>query len=128
MLSRPTAMPKPWIMLKDHRSIAGVLGDFLASLLTLLFQLLQVGDDHGQQLENNGGTDVGHDPQGKDGQLLQGTAGEHVEDTENGPLHGVKKGLQGYAVDAGRGDMNPDPVDRQQRRGVKQIGVSVPEF
>ena len=43
--------------------IAGVLVDLLAALLAFLLELLELRDDHGEQLQDDRGADVGHDAQ-----------------------------------------------------------------
>jgi hypothetical protein len=101
---------------KDNRSVAGVLGDFLAALLTFFFQLLQVGNDNGQQLDDNRGTDVWHDPQGKYGQLLHAPPENMLKTPKMVPSMESKKDFQGSAVDSRRRDVHPDSVDEQQRR------------
>ena len=47
---------------------------------------------------------------------LRRAAGKHVEKPEQSPLGGLEKGRQGLGVDAGRGDVRPNPVDRKQQQ------------
>jgi hypothetical protein len=55
----------------------------LAALLTLALQLLELRDHHREQLHDDAGGDVGHDPEREDRHLLQRTAGEHVDDADD---------------------------------------------
>ncbi len=104
---------------QDHRAVAGVLGDALAPDLALLLHLLQRRDHDGEELQDDGGRDVGHDAQREDGQLLEGSAGEQVEEAEQAALRGHHL-AHGDAVDAGRADEDAEAVDRQHPHGEEE--------
>ena len=67
---------------QDHGDVAGPLGDLAPPQLAFLLQLGQRFVDHGQQLEDDGGGDVGHDAQGEDGQAAKVSAAEQVDQAE----------------------------------------------
>ena len=115
MFSRPTAIPKPWMRRKDHRPVAGVLGDLAAPRLAFLGEPLQVRNGDREQLQDDGGADVGHDPQRKHRQVRERPSRKQVEEPEERPLRLVEKRGERRRVDAGRGHMGPDPVDGQQQ-------------
>jgi hypothetical protein len=58
----------------------GVLGDLGLARLALLLQRLQPRDDHGEQLQDDAGGDVGHDAQREDRELQQCPTGEQVDE------------------------------------------------
>ena len=58
------------------RQVAGVLRDPRLSDFTFLGELLQRRNGHLQQLQDDRGGDVGHDPQREDGEFGQAPAGE----------------------------------------------------
>ncbi len=97
--------------------IARVLRDLLLADLALLLQLLERGDDHRQQLQDDRCRDVGHDPEGEQRQLAQGAAAEDVEEAEDVAAREVALDLvEGVRVDAGRRDVGAEPVQGQHRR------------
>ena len=59
--------------------VPGVLVHFGLAGLPLFFQLFKPRNHHGKKLHNNGGSDVGHHANGKNGQLQQGAAREQVD-------------------------------------------------
>ena len=63
--------------------VARVLGDLLLADLALFLQFLQRGHDHGQQLQDDRGRDVGHDPQREEREPREAAAGEEVEEAED---------------------------------------------
>ena len=86
MACRPVAMPKDCIEGQDHREVAGPLRDLAPAQFAFLLQLFERGDDHGEQLQDDGRRDVGHDAQGEDGQPPDVAAREQVEEAEDGAL------------------------------------------
>ena len=58
---------------EDNSQVARPLGDFLAPQFAFFLQFCQRLINHGQQLQNDGGGDVGHDAQRENGQ--DGAAG-----------------------------------------------------
>jgi hypothetical protein len=67
---------------EDEGEPASVLGELLAAGLALLGELGDAGDGDAEELEDDGGVDVGHDAEGKDGELAEGAAGEGVQEVE----------------------------------------------
>src|SRR5690606_22977062 len=53
---------------QDHRHVPGPLGDDLPARLPFVLERLQLGYHHGEQLHDDRGGDVGHDPQGEHGE------------------------------------------------------------
>jgi len=100
---------------QQHRPVARVLGDLAASRLTLLREPLQVRDGDRQQLQDDGGADVGHDPQREDRQVRQRAAREQVEEPQQGPPGLVEERGERRRVDPRRGHVGPDPVDAQEQ-------------
>ena len=64
---------------ESEGQVAGVLGDLGLTGLTLLLERLEPRDDHDEQLQDDAGGDVGHDPQREDRQLEKGATGEQVD-------------------------------------------------
>ena len=62
------------------REVTGVLGQLRLPRCALLVQLLEAGNDHPEQLDDDAGGDVRHDAEGKDGHLQQCTAAEQVDE------------------------------------------------
>src|SRR5207342_1006734 len=63
--------------------VARVLGDLLLADLAFFLQLLQRGHDHGQQLQDDRGGDVGHDPQREKRQAGEASTREEVKEAED---------------------------------------------
>ncbi len=99
----------------QHGQVPGVLGDLASPLFSFTLQALQVRYDRTEQLQHNGGRDVGHDAHGENGRLGEGAAGEQVEQTKNGLLG--ERGCQHGPIDARGRDMATDPVDNKQAEG-----------
>src|SRR5690606_14020044 len=75
------------------------------------------------QLHDDGGGDVGHDPQRQDAHPLEGATGEHVEQPQDGALVLAEHGRQPLRVDTRNGDMGPDAIDdygEQQKAKASQ--------
>ena len=64
------------------RQIAGVLGEFGRSRLSLFVKLLEPRDDDAQKLDDDRRRDVGHDAERENGQLEHRPARKHVEEIE----------------------------------------------
>ena len=50
----------------QHCQVSGILGQFLTSALAFALHLLERRQHHAEELDDDGGGDVGHDTQGKD--------------------------------------------------------------
>ncbi len=97
------------------RQVPGVLGQLALAGLAFLLELLEARDDHGQQLDDDAGRDVGHDAQREDRQLQQRTAAEQVDQVVDALVRaaggGIDAGLDVRVGDAGGGDGGAEPVD-----------------
>ena len=106
--------------------VARVLGDLLLADLAFFLQLLQRGDDHGQQLQDDRGGDVGHDPQREEREPREAAAREEVEEAEDaGAAEVVLQFLDRVDVDARRGDVGAEPVEQQHRRREGELLANV---
>ena len=115
---------------QGHGQVAGGLGDLLLADRALVAPLLELGDDGGEQLNDDGAGDVGHDAQAEDGQAHQGAAAEEVEEAEHARRRGrALQALQARPVDAGHRDVRPDLVqgDDGQREDDLVAKVGDPE-
>src|SRR5258706_7572673 len=81
----PEADPQRLDDRQKHRPVARVLRDLLPADLPLLRQLLEVGPDHGQELQDDRGGDVQHDPEREDRQTPQVPARKQVGDAGETP-------------------------------------------
>ena len=111
---------------QQQGQVAGPLGDLLASQLAFLLQLGQRLIHHRHQLQNDGRRNVRHDAQGEDGQPAQLAAAEQIDEAEEGAAVLVEELRQLVGVDARRGDVSAQPVNRQQpkreQNALAQIG------
>ena len=115
---------------QGHREVAGGLGDLLLADGALVPPLLELGDDGGEQLNDDGARDVGHDAQAEDGQAHQGAPAEEVEEAEHARRGGrALQALQARPVDTGYRDVGPDLVqgDDGQREDDLVPKVGDPE-
>src|SRR6476659_5595963 len=102
--------------------IARVLRDLLLADLALLLEPLERRHDHREQLQDDRGRDVGHDPQREQGQAGEAPAGEEVEEAEDvRSSDAVEAVLHRIRVDARRGDVGTEPVERQDPRREEQL-------
>jgi hypothetical protein len=104
---------------EDDGAVARVLGDLAPTHLALLRELLEGRHHHREQLQDDARADVRHDAEREDRQLLQGAAGEEVEQVEE-PARRLDGLLHHHAVDARRGDEHADAVDREQAQRVRE--------
>ena len=106
--------------------VAGVLGDLRLAGLALLLQGLQPRDHDHQQLQDDAGRDVRHDPQREDRQLEQRATGEQVDQAvEALVLDLVEAGLHVGDVDARCGHLGPEPEDRDDQQDEQQLAPQV---
>ncbi len=99
---------------EDHRDVTGPLGDDLATAFALVLEGLQPRDHDREQLHDDRGGDVGKDAEGEHGELLEGTAGEQVQQAVDAA--GLLLGLpdpDGIEIDAGHRQGGPQAVDRE---------------
>ena len=106
--------------------VTGVLGELGGARLPLLVELLEAGDDDPQELDDDGGGDVGHDAQREDAQLEQRAAGEDVDEAEQPLVLGLADtGLDVGQVDAGCRQDRPEPEQGHDAEGEEQLRPEV---
>ena len=94
--------------------ISRVLCDLTSARLSFfLGHALDLGAHHLQELQDDGGGDVGHDTKGEHGDVAQAAAGEHIEQCEDGTLHTGEKVRQRACINARHRHMDPHPVHAQ---------------
>ena len=111
--------------LEQGNAHGGVAGDgrqlALALLAALLLHPLQGRDGDGQQLDDDGGVDIGLDGQGKQSRLGERVAAHHAQQAENSSrllLHIVR---QCIPVDKGHRDGAAHPEDEQGEDGEQDL-------
>src|SRR5216683_1643525 len=109
-----TTKSPPRCRCQDHGQIAGPLGDLLASEFAFFLQLGQRLIDHGQQLQNDRRSDIGHDAQGKNGQAAELTAGKKIHKAKQASLVLLEELLQLVRIHSRRGNVSAQAVHRQQ--------------
>src|SRR5262249_39631772 len=111
---------------EKHGAVAGVLRDLLAAHLSFLGELLEVRPDDRQQLQDDRRRDVRHDAEGEDREPPERAPREDVQEPEERPGRGAEEFVHRGRIDAGRGDVRPQPVHRQQDEGendpLAQVG------
>src|SRR6478672_2939672 len=109
-----------------EREVTGVLGDLGLPRLPLLLQRFEPRDDHDEQLQDDAGGDVGHDPQREDRQLEQRTAREQVDQAVDARVaHVVQAGLDVGHIDARGRDLASEPEDRDDHQDEQQLAPQV---
>ena len=104
---------------------ARVLGDLLLPLLALFGELLELGDDHGEQLHDDRRRDVRHDAQSEQRDALQRPPGEQVEETHDAAAARFEELLQGGEVDAGHRHVRTKTINGDHRRREDDLGAKV---
>ena len=110
---------------EEHGTVARPLDDLLAPLGIVLLELLQVGKDDDQELHDDARVDVGSDPEGEDAEILQGSAGEEVQEIQNPAVVAAEELSHRRPIDARRGDMGPEPEDEQDAEGEQDPSFKV---
>ena len=111
---------QPLNQTQDDCAITGVLIDFLTPCLPFFFELFQIGDHHGEQFENNGGANIGHDTKGKDSHLLECATREHIKEAEDGSPHALEIACQGLAINTWSWYKGPYPIYSQKAKGIEE--------
>ena len=104
---------------------ASILGELFATGLALLGELGDAGDGDAEELEDDGGVDVGHDAEGKDGELAEGAAGEGVQEVEQSARDHAGGRL---GEDVGSGDVAADDEDGEHREDEEDAPTEVGEL
>ncbi len=95
---------------QNDRHVARPLRDFPTAQFAFLLDARQRLIHHGQQLEDDGRGDVGHDAQREDGHAAQVTAAEQVHQAERRSALRIEQELKLVGVHAGRGDERTQTV------------------
>jgi hypothetical protein len=111
---------------QNHGDVAGPLRDFAPPQLPFFLQLSQWLVNHGEQLEDDGGGDVGHDAQGEDGQAAKVAAAEQIDEAEGAARLLVKELRQQLEVHAGGRYLRAQTIYGQDTEGeqdpLAQVG------
>ena len=113
---------------QKHGAIARVLRDLALPRLAFFLQLLQLGRNRRHQLHDDRGGNVGHDPQGENGEARQGPAGEHVEHAEDSALLRLEQIGEHVRIDSGHRDMRTDAEHDQRAEQEQQTLFQVAEL
>ncbi len=122
---QPNRNSKPLDHAEHDGPITRVLHDLFPADLPFLLEAVEIGDHHRQELKNDGGTDVGHDAQGKDRKSFQGTSGKHIDKTKEGSLRLGEEGGERIAVNPRGGDVNSDSVGSQKRKAPQNPSLQL---
>jgi len=95
----------------------GILVDLLPAALAFLLQRLEVRHHRGQELHDDRGRDVGHDPEREHGHAADGAAREHVHHPEHAAGMLLEDLGKRRGIDAGERDIGADPGDDQRTQG-----------
>jgi hypothetical protein len=107
--------------------VPGDLGQLALTARPFLSPLLELGDDHHQELDDDRARDVGHDPEPEDGHLGQRTTGEQVEVRDHPALvRSRSQGLDCIEVHAGANDVVPKAVHPDYEQGEQDLVAQVP--
>ena len=101
----------------DHGPVPGELIQFLAPLLPLLRELLEIRDNRTEELQDDGGADVRHDAEGKDRRVAERASDEQIVQSEEGIGRLIRFRLRQQAcIDARQRHMGADADDDQEQR------------
>jgi hypothetical protein len=111
---------------QNHGHIAGPLRDLAPPQFAFLLDARQRLINHGEQLEDDRGRDVGHDAQGEDGHAAQVAAAKQVHQAQGRAALLVEEPLQHLGVNARRGNPRSQAIDSQnaqhEEHPLAQIG------
>src|SRR2546425_577387 len=110
---------------EPDRAVTRVLRDLLPTRLALLGEPLERRNDDGEELQDDRGGDVRHDPERKDRQPPEVAAREEVDHAEQRALHLVEELGERVTVDARRRDVGADPVGDQHRRREQDAALQL---
>src|SRR5581483_9436134 len=99
---------------QDDGEVASPLGDLAPAQFAFLLQFFEGRYDDRQELQNDRRRDVGHDTEGKDGELADVAPGKQVEEPENGTCLRTEEFLPARGVDTRRGNPTSQTVYRGQ--------------
>ena len=109
--------------------VAGDAGQLAPALLALFAQPLQGGNRHGEQLDDDGGVDVGRHAQGEDRALAQRAAAHHVQVVQHvAAAAQLPEQFQGVNVHIGHADGAAQPEDHENQQGVQDLFAQFGSF
>ncbi len=115
--------------LQDSESdgrIASPLSDYLSPRFTLFLQLLQPGDNHGEQLHDDRGSYVGKHSQRKHGELLESPAAEQIDEPDDPALLPLLSDLiDRVEVNARRRNGSTDSVHQEDEEREEDLAAQV---
>ena len=97
-----------------HGAVARVLRDLAPPAFALFLQLLELRHRGRHQLHDDGGGDVRHDAEREHRETAERTAGEHVEQADDGALRALEQLGERDRVDARDRDVGADAVDDER--------------
>jgi len=113
---------------QQQGAVAGVLRDLAPARLAFLAQLVELRADRGHQLHDDRGRDVGHDPEGENGEARQRAARKHVEHAQDPALLALEQVGQHVRVDARHRDVGADAeydqCPEQEQQPPLQVAVA----
>ena len=111
--------------LEETDGYGGVTGDggylLLAFLALVLAHALECGDGDAQELDDDGGIDVGLDGEREDRRAGECAAGHDVEQTENGAAEGVEVAAEILDVDVRNGNRVTYTVKQDDKKSENDL-------
>jgi hypothetical protein len=104
---------------QHYGEVACILGDLFAAFLAFFFQTLQVWNNHGQELHDDGCVDVWRDAHGKDGKILQGAAGNDIEEAKDKAA--AYQFGEFFSVYSRHRDMGAQPENKDHGQGKQKL-------
>ena len=104
---------------------AGPLGDDRPTRLALVLELLQLRDDHRQELHDDAGGYVWEDAEAEHREVLEGVAREEVEQTEGAALPLTGQGIEAVQFDPRHRDRRPQPVEGEDAQGEEDLASQI---
>ena len=104
--------------------VTGILIDLLATDIAFLLEAGETGEDRTHQLHDNGGADVGHDAEGKQGTVEQGATGKHVVEPQQSAARSrfiAQVFLNRPRVHTGKRDVCTYPGNEKQCQGKEDL-------
>ena len=104
----------------QYSQITGVLVQLLATAFTLALHLLERGQNHAAQLDNNRSCNVWHDTQGEDRGLRERATCEHIEELhQTAGVGELAQLVDGFGRDTGQHNVATQAVDKYQQQGYE---------
>ena len=110
---------------QDNRAVTGPLVHLFATLIALFLHLLQRWHHRGQQLNDDRGRNIGHDPQREDAHALNCAAGEHRQHAADALACVIHKVAQRGSVNTWNRHIGAQTIDHQQADGEKNTAPKI---